>query len=257
MRLTLLAALIVAVIVFASERGVAQSPGGSPATLTGTAAYGDWRSDMPGQRRRLSAADMPPPYASRSVGNAPRIVAAPRDAGLKVPPGFTVRQFASGLENPRVVRVAPNGDVFVESATERGIGFGVGKVRLAWIHRRHPRIGRWNFDLDPLQLAGLLCHDARRISVDGRIDPSRFEVLVQIDDVGVEVEARAHQLPQVLDIEEALNGTHLLPDQVSYGREACLRIDRALIGVNRRRQADHLCTGGGSIPIADRDIRTV
>ena len=93
--------------------------------------------------------------------------------------------------------------------------------------------------------------------VDGRIDPSRFEILVQIDDVWVKVEARTHQLPQVLDIEEALNRTHLLPDQVPYGCEACLRIDRALISVYRRRQADHLCTGRGSIPIADRDIGAV
>ena len=32
---------------------------------------------------------------------------------LHVPDGFTVREFASGLEGPRVVRVAPNGDIFV------------------------------------------------------------------------------------------------------------------------------------------------
>src|SRR5882724_6683841 len=162
------------------------------------------------------------------------------------------------LKDRRYRAIRPQrGDVLVESGTQRRIGFGVRKVRLARIHRRHPGIGGRNFDLDPLQLAVLLCHDARRISVDGRIDPSRFEVLVQIDDVWVEVEARAHQLPQILDIEEALNRTHLLSEQVPYGCEARLRIDRALIGVYWRRQADDLCTGRGSIPIADRDVRAV
>jgi hypothetical protein len=30
-----------------------------------------------------------------------------------VPPGFTVKLFAKGLNNPRLVRTAPNGDIFL------------------------------------------------------------------------------------------------------------------------------------------------
>jgi glucose/arabinose dehydrogenase len=116
-RSTLLAALVHSAIIVASDRSLAQSPAAAPAILTGTAAYGDWRSDAPGLRRRLSAADLPVPYASRSAGNPPGVVAAPRDAALKVPAGFTVRQLAGGLENPRVVRVAPNGDIFVAESS--------------------------------------------------------------------------------------------------------------------------------------------
>jgi glucose/arabinose dehydrogenase len=123
MRSTLFAALVLPAMILASHGSLAQSPAASPPILTGTAAYGDWRSDAPGLRRRLSAAELPAPYASRSAGNAPGVVAAPRDAALQVPPGFTVRQLASGLETPRIVRVAPNGDIFVAES-------GAGRIRV-------------------------------------------------------------------------------------------------------------------------------
>jgi glucose/arabinose dehydrogenase len=90
------------------------------ATRTGAAAYGDWRTDAPGVRRKLTAADMPAPGATRSVANVSRVVARPEGALPKAPEGFAVSLFASGLDQPRVVRVAPNGDVFVaESAAGR------------------------------------------------------------------------------------------------------------------------------------------
>ncbi len=86
---------------------------------TGAAAYGDWRTDAPGVRRKITVADMPPPGATRSVANPPRIVARPDGALPKAPAGFAVSLFASRLDEPRVVRVAPNGDVFV---AESGAG---------------------------------------------------------------------------------------------------------------------------------------
>ena len=49
------------------------------------------------------------------------MVARPANANLSVPPGFTVRQFASGLINPRIVRVAPNGDIFVSETSQNRI----------------------------------------------------------------------------------------------------------------------------------------
>ena len=81
--------------------------------LQGPAAYGDWRSDAPGIRRRLAPDDLPPPYDSRSASNAPSVVPAPAGAAPRVPPGFTVQRFATGLDGPRLLRVAPNGDIFV------------------------------------------------------------------------------------------------------------------------------------------------
>jgi glucose/arabinose dehydrogenase len=90
------------------------------APRTGAAAYGDWRTDAPGVRRLLTPAEMPAPLATAPAANPSRLVARPADATLKAPPGFEVSLFAKGLTQPRIVRVAPNGDIFVaESAAGR------------------------------------------------------------------------------------------------------------------------------------------
>jgi glucose/arabinose dehydrogenase len=83
------------------------------AVLKGTAAFGDWREDKPGVRRLLTAQDLPAPMLTQSAANFPGI--APMASGAKplVPAGFAVEMIASGVKNPRVVRVAPNGDLFV------------------------------------------------------------------------------------------------------------------------------------------------
>ena len=79
--------------------------------LEAKAAFGDWRSDAPLVRRKIT--ELPPPYATRSASNAPRVIAKPAAAAPKVPPGFQVELFAANLRDPRVLRVAPNGDIFV------------------------------------------------------------------------------------------------------------------------------------------------
>ncbi len=91
---------------------------------TGRAAYGDWRSDAPGVQRLITPADLPPPYATPSVDNVSSHLARPPGALPKAPPGFSVDLFASGLSTPRVIRTAPNGDVFVaESGAGRVLVF--------------------------------------------------------------------------------------------------------------------------------------
>jgi glucose/arabinose dehydrogenase len=81
--------------------------------LTGSAAYGDWKSARPGAWRSITTADLPAPYGTDSAGNPPRVVARPADASLHVPAGFTVEQFAGRLSGPRMIRVAPGGEIFV------------------------------------------------------------------------------------------------------------------------------------------------
>jgi glucose/arabinose dehydrogenase len=96
--------------------------------LTGEAAKGDFTTDAPGVRRKLTPADLPPPGATDSVDNGPRVVDRPEGAQPKVPPGFEVEILASGLTNPRNLRVAPNGDVFVvESKANRVVVLANGK----------------------------------------------------------------------------------------------------------------------------------
>ena len=81
--------------------------------LTGRDALGDWTTDAPGVRRRITTNDLPPPFDTKSVDNGPRQVPRPEGAWPQAPAGFKVEEFAAGLRNPRVVRVAPNGDAFV------------------------------------------------------------------------------------------------------------------------------------------------
>ena len=77
------------------------------------APFTDYRTEVPGTPHKITVADLPAPYASSSASNAPRIVERPPDQWPKAPPGFKVNLYATDLKMPRVVRVAPNGDVFV------------------------------------------------------------------------------------------------------------------------------------------------
>jgi glucose/arabinose dehydrogenase len=81
----------------------------------------DWQQAAPGVQHLITPADLPPPYETPSVGNFPSVVPRPANANLAVPAGFTVKQFASGLTNPRIVRVAPNGDIFVSETSQNRI----------------------------------------------------------------------------------------------------------------------------------------
>src|SRR6266567_45936 len=56
--------------------------------LVGKAAFGDWRTDAPLVRRKIT--ELPPPYATRSVSNPPRVIAKPASGSPQVPPGFQV-----------------------------------------------------------------------------------------------------------------------------------------------------------------------
>src|ERR1700761_4470983 len=89
------------------------------AVRTGAAAFGDWRTDAPGVRRLITPADLPQPFATKPTANMSQR-AARTDAEIpKAPPGFAVDLFATGLRTPRVIRIAPNGDIFL---AETGAG---------------------------------------------------------------------------------------------------------------------------------------
>jgi glucose/arabinose dehydrogenase len=116
MRGTIAAGLLLAWAGLGAGAVQAQSPTAAQ-PLRGAAAFGDWRTDAPGVRRHITPQDLPPPYATRSASNSVHVAPPPPGAALQVPPGFTVEKFAGGLRRPRVLRVAPNGDVFVAETT--------------------------------------------------------------------------------------------------------------------------------------------
>jgi glucose/arabinose dehydrogenase len=95
---------------------------------TGAAALDDWKGDAPGVRRLIRPSDLPAPVMGQdpeaSIGTNAKLV-DPRPGALpKVPDGFVVQVFASGFKQPRTLRIAPNGDIFLsESGSGRVLLF--------------------------------------------------------------------------------------------------------------------------------------
>jgi glucose/arabinose dehydrogenase len=106
--------------------------------ITGSAAFADWTQEKPGVLRKILVTDLPEPASAESVRNQPRIVARPQNAWPIAPPGFKVTLYAGGdngpslspdqqhsqqhntklpdsgtFTQPRLIRCAPNGDLFV------------------------------------------------------------------------------------------------------------------------------------------------
>ena len=106
---------------------------GAQETITGQAAFADWNQQQPGIRRKITVADLPQPKPDEAVNNTPHVVPRPADAWPVAPAGFKVTLYAGGdlapmqrAENkeimapsggtftmPRLIRVAPNGDLFL------------------------------------------------------------------------------------------------------------------------------------------------
>lgn len=113
-----------AIIDAASSVDSRLQPSASDGVLRGRDAFGDATVDRPGLRRVITPADLPAPYATTSAENSARVVARPSDAWPQAPAGFEVKQYASGLKQPRKIITAPNGDLFVaESSAGRIIVF--------------------------------------------------------------------------------------------------------------------------------------
>jgi glucose/arabinose dehydrogenase len=95
---------------------------------TGAAAFADWMVDAPGVRRLIRPSDLPAPKTAAdpeaSIANNAKVIDPPQGALPKVPDGFVVQVFASGFKQPRTMRIAPNGDIFLsESGSGRVLLF--------------------------------------------------------------------------------------------------------------------------------------
>jgi glucose/arabinose dehydrogenase/mono/diheme cytochrome c family protein len=77
------------------------------------APFTDFRYEKPGTSHKITVADLPAPYVTKSSNNGPDLVERPANAWPIAPAGFKVQQFATGLDTPRFIRTAPNGDIFV------------------------------------------------------------------------------------------------------------------------------------------------
>jgi len=108
-------------------------------TITGQAAFADWNQQQPGVRRKITIADLPQPKPEEAVNNTAHVIPRPEDAWPLAPAGFKVTLYAGGdsapmqradnkekmsrstgtFTMPRLIRTAPNGDLFL---TDPGAG---------------------------------------------------------------------------------------------------------------------------------------
>jgi glucose/arabinose dehydrogenase/mono/diheme cytochrome c family protein len=87
--------------------------GGKVDTPAPAPPFTDFRFEKPATFRKITVQELPPPYATKGVGNGPRIVPRPENVWPQAPEGFKVELYTTGLDNPRLIRTAPNGDFFV------------------------------------------------------------------------------------------------------------------------------------------------
>ena len=124
-----LAAVFMAAVALSIYPAPTPAAAQAPAkVLTGQDAFTDYTKEHPGVRRHLTVADLPAPYATESSDNQPHLVPRPQGAWPQAPAGFKVTLYADGFTQPRLIRTAPNGDLFLadsEAGTVhvlRGVG---------------------------------------------------------------------------------------------------------------------------------------
>jgi glucose/arabinose dehydrogenase len=99
--------------------GAALPASAAETIYAGKDAFGDYTRDAPGVWHMITVADLPAPF-TRSAAPSSHVAPPARDEIPQVPPGFSVSAFATGLSEPRQMKIAPNGDVFVaESGAAR------------------------------------------------------------------------------------------------------------------------------------------
>ena len=128
-------AFLIAAVAVAVSANAQQKP-----LLTGQAAFTDFNQQAPGVRHKITTADLPAPAPDEAVNNGPHLVARPDNAWPMAPAGFKVTLYAGGdykptedsssqnnqapsvpsapstFREPRLLRTAPNGDIFLSDS---------------------------------------------------------------------------------------------------------------------------------------------
>jgi glucose/arabinose dehydrogenase len=119
--LTFIAAALVGLAPFVVMKAAGPSNDGASAgrtVKTGSDAFTSYQTESPGTFRKITVADLPKPYATESASNSPTLVPRPANAWPKTVPGFAVQLYAEGLNGPREIKTAPNGDFFVAESNK-------------------------------------------------------------------------------------------------------------------------------------------
>ena len=107
------------VVLLAGQSAYTQVGQEANKVLVGAAAFGDWHNDAPGVRRLITAQDLP--EIGKEEPSFAEVVPMPVGARPRVPEGFSAELVASGLAQPRAIRAAPNGDLFVANSSENEV----------------------------------------------------------------------------------------------------------------------------------------
>lgn len=110
-----LSLIVLAAAALVSSGAVAQD---TAKVLNGKDAFGGWKDDTPGVTRHLTPDDLEAPMASPSASNSAQPVPMPEGGKPKVPAGYEVELVAKGIDNPRAIRFAPNGDLFIANSEQ-------------------------------------------------------------------------------------------------------------------------------------------
>ncbi len=102
---------------------VASAQDASKAGAAGAAGpFTDFHGEQPGNVHKITPADLPAPYATKSSAVFSRPVPRPDNVWPQAPAGFKVELYAEKLQDadhkplsPRTIITAPNGDLFVAS----------------------------------------------------------------------------------------------------------------------------------------------
>ena len=78
-----------------------------------TPPFTDFRYERPGTFHKITVNDLPQPYATKSAYNVCTPGSRPENVWPVAPAGFKVELYGDGLDNPRTLRTAPNGDIFL------------------------------------------------------------------------------------------------------------------------------------------------
>ena len=97
----------------ASAAPAAESAGAKLKDAAPQTPFTDFLYEKPGTTRKITANDLPAPFATDSARNGAEVVARPENVWPVAPAGFKVELYTTGLDNPRWLRTAPNGDIFL------------------------------------------------------------------------------------------------------------------------------------------------
>lgn len=70
--------------------------------------------------QQVATTKLPPPFATPSANNGPRVVSKPNGVQLQVPAGFQVDEYTGDLRTPRVMIYGPNGELLIAESTQGG-----------------------------------------------------------------------------------------------------------------------------------------